>query len=333
MSALSNTLPTLAQLAKTVDAGWTNALPIIELLSKRMGLYAALRWEEANQALSHRTSMRTGLPTAAYRLFNLGLDASDGSFANVTFPVAKIGTLAEVDAELIKIAPNRDRFVAQKIAGHIEALLQKLSSEMFYGTAATAEGIVGLSAMYGSTTAENAQNLIDAGGTDASDNASIWLLNIGPTVKGLYPRGTPAGIEREPIGYETSESLGGAGKRGRVWREFDHVGAGIAVEDWRDAGRVHSIDVSAMRAEVGDADLLKLTRKLKARLLSQPLYDRRFIMHATVWEAIQEQRDAKQVAGGGVTKATIDGIGEVDTLHNIPVVIDDNLSLTEAALA
>lgn len=329
MAAITTTLPTLAQLAKTTDPSWKNALPIIELLSKRHGLYAALRWEEANLALSHRTTVRTGLPTATYRMFNLGLDPSDGSYANVTFPVAKIGTLAEIDAEMIKIAPNRDAFVSAKVAGHIESVLQKLSTEMFYGTAATAEGIIGLSAMYASVTAENAQNLIDAGGTDVSDNTSIWLLNIGPTVKGLYPRGTPAGIEREVLSYETSESLGGTGKRGRVWREFVHVGAGIAVEDWRDACRVASIDVSAMLAETNDADLIKLTRKAKHRMLSRPVYDRRFVMHPTTWEYIEHQRDAKQVAGGGVSKATIDGV-EMPTLHNIPVVIDDSIVLTEA---
>lgn len=329
MAALAETLPTFAEMAKQVDAGWKNILPIIELISKRHGLYAALRWEEANQAISHRTSVRTGLPTSSYRMFNLGLDPSDGSFANVTFPVAKIGTLAETDIELVKIAPNRERFLANKGFGHLESLLQKLSSEMWYGTAATAEGIIGLSAMYASTTAENAQNLIDAGGTDNSDNASIWLLNIGPNMKGIYPRGTMAGIERDVIGEETSESLGGTGKRGRVWREFFNVGAGVACEDWRDAARIASIDVSAMLAETDDADLLKLTRKLKHRMLSQPMHDRKWFMHPTVWEYIEHQRDAKQVAGGGVSKATIDGV-EVPTLHGYQVVIDDNLVLTEA---
>lgn len=329
MAELTATLPTFAEMAKTVDAGWKNALPIIELLAKRHGLYAALRWEEANQSISHRTSVRTGLPTSSYRMFNLGLDPSDGSFANVTFPVAKIGTLAEIDAELIKIAPNRERFVAQKVLGHIESVLQKLSNEMFYGTSATAEGIIGLAAMYASTTAENAQNLIDAGGSDNADNTSIWLLNIGPNLKGIYPRGTPAGIEREAVGYETSESLGSSGKRGRVWREFINVGAGVAVEDWRDAVRVASIDVSAMIAETNDADLLKLTRRAKHRMLSQPMHDRKWVMHPTTWEFIQHQRDAKQVAGGGVSKMTIDGV-EVPTLHDYPVVIDDNILLTEA---
>jgi hypothetical protein len=329
MAATGTTLPTLAQLAASSDPNFQQALPIIEALSKRPGLFRRLGREEANFGILHKTSIRTGLPTAAYRMFNLGLDPSNGSEVPISFPVSKLGTLGQVDAELIKIAPNREKFVGGKMAGHLEALVQKLSFEMFYGTAATPEGIVGLSAMYSSTSAENGQNVIDAGGSDQSDNASIWLINSGPNAKALYPRGTAAGIEREPLGYETSENLGGAGKVGRVWREMLHVGAGVAVEDWRDVVRVASIDVSALLAESNDADLIKLGRKAKHRMLSRPMYDRFWVMHPTIWEAIENQRDDKQVAGGGVSKATIDGV-EVPTFHGYPVEIDDNLVLTEA---
>ena len=332
MAATNVTLPTWADLAKRTDAGWTKSLPLINLVNRRHGLYGALRWEEANMGLSHRTSVATGLPTSAYMMFNQGLEASDGSYANATFPVAKIGTLAEVHAELIKVAVDKEGFLSGKIMLHVESLLRKLSSEMWYGTAATAEGIVGLSALYSSTTADKGQNALDAGGGDASDNASMWLLNIGPNMKGLYPRGTPAGIEREAVGYETSESLGGTGLKGRVYREFLHIGAGVAPEDWRDGVRVANIDVSAILAETNDADLIKFGRKAKARMATRPVYDRKWFMHPTIWEAIESQRDDRQIAGGGISKATIDGI-EVPTFHGYEVVVDDNMVLTEAPIA
>ena len=35
---------------------------------------------------------------------------------------------------------------------------------------------------------------LDAGGTDLSDNTSIWFMDLGPDVFAMYPRGTPAGI-------------------------------------------------------------------------------------------------------------------------------------------
>lgn len=332
MAATTVTLPTLADLAKRTDSSWKNALPLIMLLAKRNGIHAALRYEEANMGLSHRTSVVTSLPTSSYRMFNLGLDPSDGSYANAVFPVAKIGTLAEIDWELVKVAPDRESFVAGKVMTHIESLLQKACNELWYGTAATAEGIVGFMSLMSSLSAENAQNVINAGGTDASDQTSIVLLNIGPNCKGIYPTGTPAGIEREIVGESVSENLGGTGKRGKVWREFLNVGVGAALEDWRDAVRVANIDVSNMLAETNDADFIKLTRKAKARMLSRPTYDRRWFMHATTWEAINNQRDDRQIAGGGISKATIDGV-EVDTLHGYPVVIDDNILLTESVVS
>lgn len=332
MAATNVTLPTLADLAKRTDASWKNALPLIMLLAKRHGLYAAMRFEEANMGLSHRTSVVTSLPTSSYRMFNLGLDASDGSYANAVFPVAKIGTLAEIDWELVKVAPNREAFVAGKVMTHVESLLQKASNEMWYGTAATAEGIVGFASLMSSLSAENAQNIINGKGSDSGDQTSIYLLNIGPNCKAIYPTGTPAGIERDIVGESVSESLGGTGKRGKVWREFINVGVGVALEDWRDAARVANIDVSNMLAETNDADLIKLTRKAKHRMLSRPEYDRRWFMHPTTWEYIQHQRDDRQVAGGGVSKMTIDGV-EVPTLHDIPVVIDDNILLTESVVS
>lgn len=329
MAATSVLYPTFADLAKQVTPGWEQAMPIINLLSKRHGLHANLPFEQANGSISHRTSITTALPTAAWRMFNYGTAPTTGTHAQVTFPVATAETIAEIDANLIAIAPNRDQYVANQIAEHIEAIMQEWSSTAIYGTAAAANEFVGLASLYSDPTATNGRNVLDAGGSDASDNASIFLINAGPTVKGIYPLGSTAGIARFGGGYDWSENMGTTGARGRVWREGISIGGGIAVEDWRDVVRVGSIDVSAMLAEVNDADLIKLTRRAKHRMTSRPVNRRFWLMHSTVWEYIEHQRDARQLVGGGVSKATIDGV-EVDTLHNIPVVIDDNLLLTES---
>lgn len=329
MAANSVLYPTFADMAKQVTPGWERAMPIINLLSKRHGLHANLPFAEANGAISHRASILTGLPTSSWRMFNYGTAPSNGTHANVTFPVATAETISEIDEQLIRIAPERESFVAQKMMEHVESLMQEWSSTAFYGTAAAANEFVGLAALYSDPTATNGRNVLDAGGTDNSDNASIYLLNAGPTVKGIFPRGSSAGIERFGGGYDWAESFGGTGLRARVWREGIRIGGGIAVEDWRDVVRVGSIDVSAMVAQVNDADLIYLTRRAKSRLESRPVYRRFFVMHPTVWEFIGHQRDDRQVAGGGVSTATIDGV-EVDTLHGYPVVLDDNLLLTES---
>lgn len=329
MAANSVLYPTFSDLAKMVTPGWERALPIINLLSKRHGLHANLPFAEANGAISHRASILTGLPTASWRMFNYGTAPSNGTHANVTFPVAQAETISEVDESLIRIAPDRAAFVAQKMVEHVEAIMQEWSSTAFYGTAADPNEFVGLASLYSDPTANNGRNVLDAGGTDNADNTSIYLLNAGPTVKGIYPRGTPAGIERFGGGYDWAENFGGTGLRARVWREGLRIGGGIAVEDWRDVVRIGSINVSALVAQTNDADLIYLTRRAKHRLSNRPTYKRFWVMAATTWEFIEHQRDDRQVAGGGVSQATIDGV-EVPTLHGYPVVIDDNILLTEA---
>jgi hypothetical protein len=329
MAANAMTHPTLLDLSKRVTPGWDRQLSIINMLDKRHGLYAALPFLEANGAISHRASVVTGLPTSSVRLFNQGVASSTGTHTNIQFDLAIIKNWAEIDAELIKIAPDREMEVAQRLMEHYESARQKWSSLAWYGVGS--DGMTGLSSLYNDPTALNGRNVIDAGGTDSSDNASMWLMNAGPGVSIRYPRGSAAGILREAGGYDTAENFGGTGLKARVWREEVGIAGAPVVEDWRDVVRVGSIDMSALQAGVNDANLIRLGRTAKAKLSGRPVYNRFWLMHSSVWEGVMHQRDDRQVAGGGVSTATIDGV-EVDTFHGYEVRIDDNLLLTEAAV-
>lgn len=328
MAANAVTHPTLLDLSKRVTPGWDRQLPIINMLDKRHGLYAALPFLEANGAISHRASVVTGLPTSSVRLFNQGVASSTGTHTQIQFDLAIIKNWAEIDAELIKIAPDREMEVAQRLMEHYESARQKWSSLAWYGVGS--DGMTGLSSLFNDPTALNGRNVIDAGGTDNSDNASMWLMNAGPGVSIRYPRGSAAGIMRDGGGYDTAENFGGTGLKARVWREEIGIAGAPVVEDWRDVVRVGSIDMSAAAAGVNDANLVRLARSAKAKLSGRPVYNRFWLMHSSVWEAILHQLDDRQVAGGGVTREYVDGVGDVDMLHGYEVRIDDNLLLTEA---
>lgn len=328
--AVSSVLnPSFVEMAKSATPGWDGVQPMIELLALRHGLHSRIPFAEANGAVNHRTQLRTGLPTPTWRLLGKGIQPSAGQSAQATFQVAILKSLLEIDEELVKISPNPSAWVLQQAAAHLEAMAQEWSSTAYYGTAASPEEFVGLASMYSDVTASNGRNVLDAGGSDASDNTSIYLMNAGPTVFGTYPRGTPAGISRS--GGETvwSESLGASGYKGKVFREEFSMGGGIVVEDWRDVVRIGSIDVSNLVAQANDADLLFWTRKAKARMLNRPSYSRFWLMNATTFEYLDHQRSDRQVAGGGVTYQTIDGI-DTPMLHGYEVVVDDNILNTES---
>lgn len=329
MAAISVLYPTIGDLAKTRSPGLENALPIINLLDKRHGLWANLPMMQANGVLSHRASVVTGLPTSGIRLINQGVATSTSSHETIQFDLAIIKTVAEIDKEYLKIAGDEATEIGRRLVQHVESARQKWSSLAWYGN--YADGMAGMSSLYSDPTAANGRNVIDAGGTDNADNASIWLFNAGPGVSIRYPRGSAAGVIREGGEWDWSENLGGTGLRGRVWREEVGIAGAPVVEDWRDVVRIGSIDMSALAAGVNDADLLSLTGDAVSCLDGQPMYRRFFVMNARVWRYIQKQRDAKNVAGGGVTMQTVDGFeGLMPMLHNIPVVVDDNLLNTEA---
>ena len=70
---------------------------------------------------------------------------------------------------------------------------------LFYGNGGIApEEFTGLSPRYSLLSAGNGTNILDALGTDAADNASIWLVAWSPeTVSGIFPKGSQAGLEHD----------------------------------------------------------------------------------------------------------------------------------------
>ena len=178
MAANAVTHPTLLDLSKRTMPGWERYAPIINLLDKRHGLYAALPFLEANGVLSHRASVVTGLPTSSVRQFNAGVAASTGSHVQIQFDLCIIKNWAEIDAELIKIAPNREQEVAQKLIEHYESARQKWSSLAWYGVGT--DGMVGLTSLYNDSAASNGRNVNKAGGgitTATVDGVTVEMLH------------------------------------------------------------------------------------------------------------------------------------------------------------
>lgn len=330
MAASDVTLPTMADLAKRVDPGWKEVQPIVELLSLQHGLMSVAPWREGNQATGELTTVRTGLATPAWRLFNRGTPPSSTKTAQVKFQAGILKSISEADTELLKIAPNKEAFLLTEAAGHIEAMAQEWSSTAWYGTAASPEEFVGLASMYSDPTAQNGRNVLDAGGTDLSDNTSIWFMDLGPDVFAMYPRGTPAGISRAGAGVVWAENFGGTGLRALVHREEYTLGGGFVVRDWRKVVRIGSIDVSALTAQTNDANLLYWGTKAKHRIKANKTMGRRVVvMNSTVAEYLEHQMNDKMTAGGGVTVKTVDGM-DVTHFCGFPIIVDDNILNTEA---
>jgi hypothetical protein len=81
-STLGVTALTLADWAKRLDPD--GKVPtVVELLSQTNDILTDMLWIEGNLPTGHRTTVRTGLPTVAWRLLNAGITPSKSTTAQI----------------------------------------------------------------------------------------------------------------------------------------------------------------------------------------------------------------------------------------------------------
>lgn len=252
MTALAVTNPTLLDVAKRTDPDGKIA-SIVELLNATNPILTDMSWMEGNLPTGHRTTVRTGLPTPTWRKLYGGVQPTKSTTAQVTDSCGMLEAYAEVDKALADLNGNAASFRLSEDRSHVEGMSQEMASTLFYGNEKTeAEAFTGLSARYNSLSAQNADNIIDAGGS-STDNTSIWLCVWGPnTGHGIYPKGSQGGLQQKDLGEVTADAPGGG--YFQAYRSHYRWDAGLTVRDWRYFVRIANIDVGALTTEGTAAD-------------------------------------------------------------------------------
>lgn len=330
MATLGANVLTLADWAKRVDPD--GKVPsIVELLSQTNEVLADMLWQEGNLPTGHRTTVRTGLPTVAWRLLNQGVQPSKSTTAQIDEQCGMLEAWCEVDKDLAMLNGNTAAFRLSEAQSFIEAMNQEMVSTLFYGNSGLApEEFTGLSVRYSDPLATNGQNVIDAGGA-GSDNSSIWLIGWGAqTIHGIFPKGSKAGLIHEDLGEVTVETTAGiAGTRMRAYQDHWQWKCGIALKDWRYAVRIGSIDISNLVSKSSAADLIELMIKAIHRLPTLGMGKPVFYMNRSVFQMLDIQRRDDVITGGGLVYKDVDGI-MVPTFRGIPIRKVDALVETEA---
>ena len=321
---------TLADWAKRLDPD--GKVPIIvELLAQTNEVLTDMRWIEGNLPTGHRTTVRTGLPTVAWRLLNQGIVPSKSTTAQIDEQAGMLEAWSEVDKDLALLNGNIASFRLSEARAFIEAMNQELSSTLFFGNGGLApEEFTGFSPRYSDLGAVNGSNILDAGGV-GSDNSSVWLIVWGDqTIMGIFPKGSKAGMIHDDFGEVTVELTAGiAGSRMRAFQERWQWKAGLAVKDWRYAVRIANIDISNLVAKSSGADLVEEMIKAIHRIPTMTLGRPAFYMNRTVFQMLDIQRRDDVIAGGGLVYAVVDGIMR-PTFRGIPIAKVDSLIETEA---
>ncbi|MEQ5110217.1 major capsid protein [Providencia vermicola] len=247
---------TLTDWAKLQDPNGKQA-KIVELLTQSNEILEDMLYVEGNLPTGHRTTVRTGLPEATWRLLNYGVQPSKSTTAQVTDATGMLETYSEVDKALADLNGNTSEFRLSESQAFVEAMNQQMAETLFYGdTTVHAQRFTGLSARFNDLSAKNGVNIIDAGGT-GSNLTSIWLVVWGAnTVHGIYPKGSKAGLEQQDLGEQTLDD-GNGGKYQGYRAHFKWVN-GLTVRDWRYVVRIANVDLSKLTKDPEAAGAIDL---------------------------------------------------------------------------
>lgn len=331
MATLAANVLTLADWAKRLDPdGKTSS--VVELLSQTNEVLQDMLWKEGNLPTGERTTVRTGLPAAAWRLINQGVQPTKSTTAQVDEACGMLEAWSEVDVDLAKLNGNTAEFRMSEAQSFIESMNQEFASTLFYGNSDTApEEFTGLAARYSAISgATNAQNIVDAGGT-GSDNSSIWLMVWGSnTVHGIFPKGSMAGLQHKDYGEVTVETTAGvAGTRMRALQEQFQWKCGIALKDWRYVSRICNIDISNLVAKSSAADLFDVMIKASHRVLNLKAGKAVYYMNRSVAQMLDIQSRDDVQSGGQLKFENVGGV-PMYSFRGIPVRICDSLVETES---
>jgi hypothetical protein len=245
MATFGRSYRTLLDVAKSTNPDGSHA-KIAELMTIRNTMMADLPYEAANGIISHRSTMRTGLPSSQVRRINQGVTPSNSDKEQQTDVVAEILQYSETDVSLVNAHKDPAAFRFDEDKPQIMAMAQNAQRITIYGNTQTApDEFLGLAPRYSVLSGRNARNIVDAGGTDASDNTSLWFIVPDPQVAHyIFNPNETAGIGTTDKGIVTVyPSTGGQFEAYQTVYKWQ---GGFVVRDWRYIVRIANIDVSLL---------------------------------------------------------------------------------------
>lgn len=244
---VGSTALTLADWAARTDPEGKTAI-IVDLLSQANEILDDMLWIEGNLPTGHQTTVRTGLPSGAWRLLNQGVPNQKSTTAKIVAACGDLEAYSLIDKDEADLNGNTASFRLSEDKAFFEGLCQTMAGALFYSNQiATPSQITGLAAYYPTVNTANAQsaaNVIDMGGT-ASTNTSMWFTSwSNETTVGIFPKGKKAGLQHVDMGEWPVQD--GNGNWYQAYRSHFKWEAGLALRDWRFTVRMANIDITTL---------------------------------------------------------------------------------------
>ena len=329
MAVLAVKNPTLADYVKAL-APDGNIAQVVEILNETNEILEDMVWVEGNLPTGHQSTIRSGLPVPTWRKLYGGVQPTKSRRVSVTDSCGMLEAYAEVDCALADLNGNTVEFRLSEDYAHIEGMNQEMGSTLFNGSETNEpEAFTGLGPRFNDLSAENADNIINAGGTGA-DNTSIWLVVWSPqTVHGIFPKGSVVGLKQTDKGKVTIENADGSGGRMEAYRTHYRWDSGLTVRDWRYVSRICNIDVSDLDTLANTKNLVTWMTQASERVQSTGIGRPAFYVNKTIREKLRLGITEK--IGNNLTWETVAG-KRVMTFDDIPVRRCDAILKTESQI-
>lgn len=244
---------------------------IIELLSQTNEILDDMLVVQGNLPTGHKTTVRTGLPQATWRLINAGVPNAKSTTAQIVDTCGNLETYAVVDKDLADLNGNTAAFRMSEDRAFLEGMSQQVATTLIYGNQfVNPERFTGFAPRYSTVTTSSAQtanNVLDAGGVSTT-NTSIWIVCWGEdTCHATFPKGKVTGLQHREMGeWPVTDASGNTYQAYRTHFKWE---IGLVLRDWRYVARVANIDVSLLTG-VSAANLINLIVRALYRLPTAP---------------------------------------------------------------
>lgn len=238
--------PTIVDMATRTDPEG-NIPEIAEMLSQCNDWTDDAPYMEANEKTGHEFSFRTSIPAGSWRQYNMGVPFSKSTTAKARVGLGMLEDWSQVDMDMLNHSGHGEQFRKTEDMAFLEGMSQTIAQTLVYGnTVLTPAEFMGLAPFYNTvntSTAQNAANVVDCGGTGSS-NTSLWYIGWSPSSFHLvFPRGTPVGLNMEDLG-NTWPAFDNVGNPYRAFTSVFKQQLGLVPRDWRYGARGCNIDVT-----------------------------------------------------------------------------------------
>ena len=301
-------------------------LAIAEVLSQSNDIIGDAVVAESSLDSGHEYAVRTGIPEGTWRRAYQGIEPAKATTKVVVESYGTLSAYSVVDKLVAEKGDHVDAVRTGQSRAIISGMSSSMASNLIYGNSgATPERFTGLAARYNSLSgAESSRNVVDAGGSTNGQNSSIYLV-VWDTDKvfTFFPKGSKAGIQR--VDYGLVNHVDANGNEYPAYKEYFEWKLGLAVQDWRYAGRICNIDVTNVPSNLIDK-MCDLEEKIQSLSLGKPVW----YMNRTVKAALRKlttNRSNIQYTPDQITSRPL------MTFNEIPVHICDAIRDDENVVA